>query len=175
MALDITIGGANSDSYGSLAEYEAYVIANIDANFNGHGQGQGHDSTHELHLRRAAQYLDRQFRFVGYQQYETQARSWPRLTDHYVDGWPIDHDTIPQAIKEAQFEAAYAFETDNIDPYATLTAGTVKRTRSKAGPVETETEYEVGRSTPRLVAIEGLLRDYVIGSVGGSQVRMGRG
>jgi len=171
MALDTTVGGAGADSYGTLAEYEAYIVANIDASFDGHG----HDSTHELHLRRAAQYLDRQFRFVGYQQYETQSRAWPRLTDHYVDGWSIDSDTIPQAIKEAQFEAAYAFETDGIDVFASVTAGTVKRTRSKAGPVETETEYQVGRSTPRIVAIEGLLRDYIVGSIGGSQIRMGRG
>jgi hypothetical protein len=170
MALDTTIGGTASDSYGTLEDYEAYVVSSIDANFNGHG----HDATHELHLRRAAQYLDRNYRFVGEQQYQFQARSWPRLTRHLVDGWPIDPDTIPQAIIDAQFELAYAFETDGIDPFATLTTGSVKRTRSKAGPVETETEYDAGRAVPRLVAVEGLLRDYVLGG-GSGQVRLGRG
>lgn len=171
MTLDTTIGGGSSDSYGALAAYEAYVVANIDANFNGHG----HDATHELHLRRAAQYLDRAYTFIGQQQYQTQARAWPRLTDKLVDGWPVDPDTIPNAIVYAQFELAYAFETDSIDPFATLTAGTVKRSRSKAGPVETETEYEQGRATPRFVAVEGLLRGYVISGNSAGQIRFGRG
>lgn len=171
MALDTTIGGASADSYGTLAAYEAYVVANLDANFNGHG----HDSTHEMHLRRAAQYLDRKYRFIGQQQYETQARSWPRLTLELVDGWPVDPDTVPQSIIDAQFELAYAFETGSVDGLPTLTAGTVKRTRSKAGPVEAETEYEMGRSTPRFVAVEGLLRGYVIGGSGAGQIRMARG
>jgi hypothetical protein len=170
MALTTTIGGASSDSYGTLAAYEAYVVANIDATFNGHG----HDSTHELNLRRAAQYLDRNYQFAGYKQYETQARSWPRLTNILVDGWPIDGDTIPQDIIYAQFELAYAFETDSIDPFATITTGTVKRSKSKAGPVEAETEYMTGRDTPRMVAVEGLLRPYILGGATG-QVRMGRG
>jgi hypothetical protein len=166
MALDTTIGGASSDSYDTLEAYVAYVVANIDAAFAGGD---------EVSLRRAAQYLDRRFQFFGYKQYETQARAWPRITGQIVDGWPIDADTIPQAIKHSQFEAAYAFEVEGLDPLAALTTGTVKRTRSKAGPVETETEYEMGRSTPRLVAIEGLLRGYVMGGVGGAQVRLVRG
>ena len=172
MALDTTIGGASADSYGTLADYEAYVVANIDANFNGHG----HDSAHEMHLRRAAQYLDRTYRFIGQQQYQTQARSWPRLTNEYVDGWPVNSDTVPDAIRYAQFEIAYSLETDSVSPFATLTDGSVKRTRSKAGPVETETEYQAARTLPRFVAVEGLLRDYTIGGAAGSgQIRLGRG
>ena len=171
MALDTTIGGASSDSYGTLADYESYVVANIDANFNGHG----HDGAHEMHLRRAAQYLDRNFGFIGVKQYREQSMSWPRLTDKLVSGWPIDPDTVPQSIINAQFEAAYSFEFDGIDPFATLTDGAVRATRAKAGPVETQTEYALPRQTPRIVAIEGLLRDYVFGGGNSGQVRMGRG
>ena len=170
MALDTTVGGATSDSYGTLAEYETYVVAAIDANFNGHG----HDATHELNLRRAAQYLDRKYSFVGMQQYQSQSRSWPRLTDALIDGWPIDPDTVPDAIKHAQFEVAYSMEVGGISPMATLTTGAVKLTRSKAGPVEAETEYMMARDTPRFVAVEGLLRGYVRSGRSG-QVRMGRG
>ena len=172
MALDTTIGGTSSDSYGTLADYEAYVVANIDPNFNGHG----HDSTHEMHLRRAAQYLDRNYNWIGQQQYQFQARDWPRLTLQLVDGWPIDPDTIPTAIIHAQFEVAYALETAGINPFATLTEGSVKRTRAKAGPVESETEYQSARTLPRIVAIEGLVKSYAIGGpIGGGQIRMGRG
>lgn len=170
MALDTTIGGASSDSYGTLAEYEAYVVANIDANFNGHG----HDSTHELHLRRAAQYLDRKYSFVGMQQYQTQARSWPRLTNQLVDGWPIDPDTVPDNIKYAQFELAYLFEENSLDPFATDITGPVKSTTLKAGSVSKSVEYLGPRSTPRIVAVEGLLRGYT-GGGGTGQVRLSRG
>lgn len=167
MTLDATIGGASADTYGTLSEYETYIVANVDASFS------QDSAVSELNLRRAAQYLDRQFRFVGTQQYQTQARAWPRLTEKYVEGWPINPDTVPMGIKHAQFEAAYAFQIDSVDPFATLTAGTVSRTRSKAGPVETETEYEMGRTVPRLVAIEGLLREYVTSGFCGT-VKLGR-
>lgn len=169
MALNTTIAGTASDSYGTLADYIAYVVANIDTAYSGTA------ATQELNLRRAAQYLDRQYNFIGQQQYQDQARDWPRLTDKLVDGWPIDPDTIPDAIRYAQFELAYAFEVGGVDPYTTLTAGTVKRSRAKAGPVESETEYEQGRNTPRFVAVEGLLRDYVNGGAGTGQIRFGRG
>ncbi len=170
MALDTTIGGTSSDSYGTLAEYEAYIVANIDANFNGHG----HDSTHEIHLRRAAQYLDRKYSFIGMKQYQFQARSWPRLVNVLVDDWPIDPDTIPQDIIHAQFELAYLFEEQNLDPFATDTTGAVKSTTLKAGSVSKQVEYLGPRATPRIVAVEGLLRDY-IGGGGVGQVRMARG
>lgn len=169
MALDTTIGGASSDSYVTLEEYEAYITSAIDLNFNGHG----HDDDHEKHLRRAAQYLRRNFRWIGTQQYQTQARAWPRLTDKLVDGWPVDPDTIPQAVKDAQCELAYIFEVDGVDPYAAITTGAVKVSRSKAGPVEAETEYFDARQSPRFPAVTGLLSDYTLG--GSGQVRVLRG
>lgn len=167
MALDTTIGGSSSDSYVTLAEYEAYVVANLDLNFNGHG----HDTTHEMHLRRAAQWIDRNYSFTGYQQYEFQSRAWPRRTQLYVDGWPVDTDTIPQDIKDAQMELAYLMEVESLDPAATVSA-VVASTRNKAGPVETETQYLGGKATPRIVAIEGLLRPYL--AVGQGQYALAR-
>ena len=164
MALDVTVGGASSDSYGTQAAFQAYVVANIDAAYS------GVVATNEVNLRRATQYLDRKYRFVGYQQYETQALAWPRLTSALVDGWSIDPDTVPQDIIDAQFELAYTIEVDGIDPFATLTTGAVTRTMSKAGPVSTETEYDAGRSTPRIVAVDGLLAPYVT-SAPGAQIR----
>ena len=133
----------------------------------------GHDESHEANLRQAVDYIDRNYTFTGYQQYQTQRRAWPRLTTLYVDGWPIDADTIPQDIKDAQAELAYLIH-EGLDPTATVTTGAVKRTRSKAGPVEAETEYASSRETPRLVAIEGLLRPY-IGGAGPGQFRLVRG
>ena len=167
MALDTTIGGDSSDSYGSLADYEAYVVANIDANFNGHG----HDATHELHLRRAAQYIDRKYSFIGLKQYQTQSRSWPRLVRDLVDDWPVNPDTIPTDIIHAQFELAYIFETDGLDPFATIGART-KSEMIKVGPITID-EESLPTTTPRIVAVEGLLRSYVKGGAG--QIALVRG
>lgn len=166
MALDTTIGGTGADSYGTLAAYEAYVVANIASDYTGTAQ--------ELSLRRAAQYLDRKYKFIGQQQHQFQARAWPRLTDDLVDGWPIDPDTIPLAIIEAQFEVAYQLEVDGLNPLATDTDGAVKTTMLKAGSVSESIEYLSPRTTPRIIAVEGLLRDYATGG-GAGQVRLGRG
>ena len=170
MALDTTIGGATADSYGTLADYEGYVVANIDANFNGHG----HDSTHELNLRRATQYLDRQNIFAGYKATQSQALAWPRITGLYVDGWPVESDVIPQDIINAQFEIAYLMETAGFNPFANFEAN-IKRVMSKAGPVETETEYAGAKQQQRVVAVKGLIGPYLAAGAGSGQVRMLRG
>lgn len=169
MALDTTVGGAASDSYITLAEWQAYWLdRGIDLTQH------GHDPSHEANLRRAADWIDRGYPFRGYRQYQTQARAWPRLFEHgfYVDGWPINPDTIPQDIKDAQAELAYLIH-EGADPFATIAGGSVKRQRSKAGPVETETEYQNPLASPRYVAADTLLRPYV--SSNSAQVRMGRG
>jgi hypothetical protein len=163
MALDTTIGGASADSYDTLAAYQTYATA----------RGwtlEDTDEANEVNLRSGAQYLDRAHRFVGIKQYQTQARSWPRLVGGLVDDWPIDPDTIPNAIIHAQFEVAYLIQ-GGLDPFATIETSKTKE-RKKVGPIETEVET-IPTGKPRLVAIEGLLRPYVIGGAG--QVSLVRG
>ena len=157
MALDITIGGASSDSYGTLAAYQAYGA------LQGWTLGAT-DAADEISLRRSVQVIDRDNSFVGNAQYQAQALAWPRVTSVYVDGWPINIDTIPQDIINAQFEMAYLIQ-NGADPFATVTA-TVSRTKAKAGPVETETEYLGGLSTPRYKALDGLLAPYITSGAG---------
>lgn len=168
MALDVTIGGASSDSYITLAEWWAYWLARgVDLTQH------GHDSSHEANLVQAADWIDRNYSFVGMQQYQTQRRAWPRLVDDLVRDWPIDPDSVPQDIKDAQAELAYLIH-EGLTPWATIEGG-VKSERVKAGPVESETEYAGTPVPPRLVAIEGLLRPYLDGSGGVGNVRVARG
>lgn len=156
MTLTTTVGGASSDSYITLAEWQTYWT-NRGVDLTAHG----HDSSHEANLRQAADWIDRNYSFVGTSQYQTQSRAWPRITDKLVDGWPINVDTVPQAIKDAQAELAYLIH-EGLTPWATVTA-VVESERSKAGPVESETTYQGGKSTPRIVVLEGILRDYIKG------------
>lgn len=151
MTLTTTIGGATSDSYATLAEYDAYAAK----------MGWSGSIGDEANLRRATMYLDRQYNWVGHKVAQTQALVWPRYTTILVDGWSVSSETIPQAIKDAQCELAYLI-SQGATPFATVAGGAVLTERVKAGPVESETTYAGARETPRYVAIEGLVRPYVL-------------
>jgi hypothetical protein len=155
MALDTTIGGTSANSYGTLAEYEAYGI--------GMGWTLGTDAANEINLRKGAIYLDRKYSFIGMKQYQYQALAWPRLVNDLVDDWPINPDTIPLDIIHAQFEVAYILQ-GGLDPFATIETNTTNDL-IKVGPITLEAET-LPTSTPRIVAVEGLLRGYIRGGVG---------
>ncbi len=153
MALDTTIGGTAADSYATLAEYTARAAA----------MGwtlEDTDAANEANLRRAAIVMDAQYEFVGLKQYQFQARDWPRLFSGLVDGWPIDPDTVPQAIKDAQMELAYALQ-GGTDPLASLDAR-IKSERVGA----LETEYLGGLGLPRVTAVDRILRGYTLSGAG---------
>lgn len=164
MALIVTIGATNADSYATLAEYQArgaamgWTLADTDA-------------ANEINLRRAAVVLDETYNFIGMKQYQAQALSWPRLVNRLVDDWPIDPNTVPQAIKAAQMEMAYLIQ-GGADPLATVT-GMVKRKREKLDVIEEETEYAGGLALPRFTAVDRILRHYL--RAGAGQLAMVRG
>lgn len=165
MALDTTIGGTASDSYVTLAEYEAYVAS------QGLTPLSGNDASHEAELRRAAVVIDDSYSFIGLKQYQFQARAWPRLVRQLVDDWPIDPDTIPDAIKRAQMEMAWLIHT-GVDPFATYN-GAIKRERVKVDVIEEETEYTGGKGRPAFTGVERILRPYL--SAGPGMARVVRG
>ena len=155
MALITTIGAANADSYATLAEYEARAVvmgwALADTN-----------AANEINLRRAAMAIDATYEWVGMKQYQFQARDWPRLVNQLVDGWPIDPDTVPQAIKNAQMEMAYLIQ-GGADPLATYTGG-IKRQKVDV----IEVEYAGASGRPRYDAVDRLLSGYVTAAPGQS-------
>ena len=163
MALDTTIGGTQSDSYGTLAAYEAYAL----------GAGwtlADTDAANEVNMRRAAQYLDRKYSFIGIQQFQFQARSWPRLVRGLFNDWPIDPDTIPADIINAQFEVAYILQ-GGLDPFATIETSATSES-IKVGPI-TIAGSNLPTSPARIVAVVGLLRAYVRGGQGLINMRRG--
>lgn len=102
MALDATVGGINADTYGTLAEANAYFAARETGNWD------GSDEHKEMALRRAATYLDNVYRgkWKGQRTTRDQARAWPRSYAIDSDGYSYEADTIPPVLKYAQFEAA---------------------------------------------------------------------
>jgi hypothetical protein len=154
MALDTTIGAATADSYATVAEYadRAEVL----------GWEPGTVAQMEIDLRRAAMAIDATYEWVGMKQYQFQARDWPRLVNQLVDGWPIDPDTVPQAIKNAQMEMAYLIH-GGADPLATYTGG-IKRQKVDV----IEVEYAGASGRPRYDAVDRLLSGYVTAAPGQS-------
>lgn len=166
MALVTTVGGTTTNSYITLAEFEAFwTERNVNLLHS--------DAAKEAELVKAADYINRTYDFVGERQYRYQTMAWPRLTGiMLVKDWPIDPDTVPQDIKDAQAELAYLIN-QGAKPFATVEGGAKVREKNKAGPVETEVEYTNFRETPRFVAIEGLLAPYTV--FGGAQIKVMRG
>lgn len=166
MALNVTVGSASAESYASLVELYAHA--------QGYGLTlTGTDAEKEAALRRAAAYMDAAYVWKGLRASEAQARAWPRADAGYdSDGYGIDADTIPAKVKAAQCEIAIA-HLAGTDLWATQTTGAVSRKRVKAGPVETETEYQGARVTAALPAVAALLRDYATGIPGGSRLVRG--
>lgn len=103
MALDATIGGSSADTYGSIVEADAYWDARQATDWG------GDDATaKEYALRKAAAYLDGAYRgkWKGQRVNRDQSLAWPRAYAIDSDGYSFESDTIPQALKNAQFEAA---------------------------------------------------------------------
>lgn len=102
MALDATIGGVASDTYGTLAESDAYFAARETGNWD------GSDAHKEMALRKAATFLDNVYRgkWKGLRVNRNQARAWPRSYAIDSDGYSIESDIVPPELKYAQFEAA---------------------------------------------------------------------
>jgi len=158
MALDTTVGGASSDSYATLGEYQAYAAAmgwTLTAS----------ESEQETHMRRARVYLDRAYLWHGYRASETQALQWPRDMVPAVDGFSVASDSIPQPIMDAQCEMAWLIH-EGADPFATVSGGEVKRKREKVDVIEEETEYGDARERPLYPSVDALVRGYNKGKQG---------
>ena len=106
VTLTITVAGATSNSYATVAEADTYLAARRDAAWDKHGIDEK-----ERRLIQAARIIDR-FPFIGYKydtstqtagQHPGQAMAFPRYDDTDHAGDPFIH----KAVKNAQIEVAY--------------------------------------------------------------------
>lgn len=146
-----TVGGATSDSYGTLAEADLYHVN------RGNTDWSGTDSERARKLRRGAAALDARYRHLwkGYKASSGQALAWPRdaMTDD--DGNLLSASSIPSAVKHAQFEMARAVASDmTVDAPNSIE-------RVKAGSVEVE--FAGGpRQRTILSFVDELMRPYIV-------------
>ena len=92
------VTGANS--FISLDDADTYFENRGDTTWSAASDGSKEEA-----LVRAVDYMD-SLRWKGYRTNETQPLCWPRSGVKDKDGYSIDIDDIPQAVKDAQCEAA---------------------------------------------------------------------
>lgn len=150
-------GLTNADSYISLADANSYVA--------GHGNtsswSAAADDEKEEALRLGTQYIDLKYggRFAGVRGSRDQALNWPRSAVIDIAGYSYDSDEIPVCLKQAVVEAALRHLADDDLLGVIENNGTVKREKSKLGPLEDDVEYVGGKSqAPAYPRIRALLR-----------------
>ena len=149
MALDVTIGGVSSDSYNTVTEFQAYVADYLGADLSAKAPGEL-----EPPLRRAVQLMHMWYSWLGLKASAAQALDFPR------SGIPGENSrTIPVNVKRGQLEIAHQIVL-GVDFTPVLASGAIKKTKVKAGPVETDTEYQGASLVPRIAILSGLLSAY---------------
>jgi len=130
MALDVTVGGAGSDSYATVAEADAYLA--VRPGFDVTAWSELDEGDKELRLQLATQVLDTKLKFRGVRACKTQALAWPRLfpgdplyaetdaagglgqvwadwttLEDYAELVAVDTPEVPTGVKKAQIEIAF--------------------------------------------------------------------
>ena len=115
MAIDATVGGADANSYVTLAEMTAYAATQSwNATWTAYTQDKK-----EISLISATKWLDT-LTYKGSRNATTQKLSWPR-TGATFDGVTSSATAIPAQIKTAQMELSWQLLQD---PDALITRGT---------------------------------------------------
>jgi DnaT-like ssDNA binding protein len=102
MALDPTVGGANSDTYATVAELKTYLANRYPTTT----LSAASDAVMENVLRAATRLLDASFDWTGAAVASTQALCWPRSGMTGRTGFAVPTTVNPQALKDAQCEFA---------------------------------------------------------------------
>lgn len=169
MVLTTTLSATNSNSYVTVAELDTYALE-----YSGVDLSAVAEIDKEQFLRRAVQYMDLTWKWVGVKMESAQRLGWPRSSNVLVDGTPIPTDVIPQAIKDAQCEIALALNA-SIDLAPVVEGGIVIKETVKAGPVMTSTEFVGAEASPRVTMANNLLKHYSIGGGSDNTTDMVRG
>lgn len=125
--VDSTVGGANSNSYLTVEEADAYWEAHLYAD-------AWNDTDKEAAVIWATRVMDASFVWTGQAATATQALGWPREGMYTRNGFPIANDVIPVDLKNATAELAGQLAASNLTE--TNEAARAGLTKLKVGPVE---------------------------------------
>jgi len=173
MALVVTPGASNADSYADIAALDAYHVARGNAAW-----GAATNGDKETAARRATGWIDAEFdgRWGGYRRNgRSQPLAWPRYNAYDADGFAISDDTIPAEIVSATCEAALRELASPGSLSPDVVAGTIAK-RKKVGPLEVEYANPSGATamTPTLTVVDGILSRILVNTGGGASVDLVR-
>ena len=167
--LEDETGLDDANAYISVDEFQAYWSD------RGFKHNTFSDKQIETAIVKATDFIESRFRtkFLGRREFDGQALSFPRLGLFDSDGEKIEG--LPTRLKSATAEYAKRALTEELlpDPTFDATGNTARRVREKGGPIETETEYQVGGTspTPLYPTADSLLKEYVRGVGLGRSIR----
>tara|TARA_Y100000401_G_scaffold32765_1_gene24152 strand:+ start:141 stop:701 length:561 start_codon:yes stop_codon:yes gene_type:complete len=155
VTIDATVGGANANSYITLADADSLVEAMISSD-DVSKWGTGNTDSRNRALAAATQRLDRE-RFLGGRTNDSQALQWPRegvrKPDTYVrtftNGYPFrltedffTNTEIPDQVKRAQVELAVYLHNNvdgislsGLEDFKSVKIGSIEVTPDKSGAV----------------------------------------
>lgn len=147
MAIDATVGGASANSYVTIAEADAYFEARANSSL----WSPLTDAEKEPYLVTAARRNDTEA-YRGAKTEQAQALQFPRTNIIDEDGRSVDDDVIPDRVKRAQMEAAYAI----LEGSLTLKdSGLEQFSHAKVGPLEVDIRQDRAAGTlPQAVTRE---------------------
>lgn len=131
LTLDATVGGANSNTFGTLTEANDYLAARLNV---GAWTSLPDDASKNAALAWATRLMEAEIDWTGMPASTTQALAWPRTGMVGRNGAVIPSDVIPQEIKNLQFELALQLASS--DPLAINQAAAAGLTSLQAGPVK---------------------------------------
>lgn len=102
LSVDVTVGGASSNSYCSVAEGDSYHEGHLYAT----DWSNAATTVKEASLVMATRILDDYVRWRGVKNKNSQALEWPRYSVWDENGYLLDNTALPQFLKDATAEMA---------------------------------------------------------------------
>lgn len=131
ITIDATVGGANSNSYSTLADADTYFNERV-----GNSSWNGSDDQKKRALITATQRLDQEA-YEGLKVSEGQALKWPRYWADDEDEVEYAEDAIPRIIKYATYELALQYHIDDVaSKVSLLDTGLEEFDEAEVGPMK---------------------------------------
>jgi len=145
MSIDATVGGANANSYATLAEATAYQLTRTFAT----GWADLDTDVQEAALIEACRTINASFVWTGSAVDDIQALSWPRTGMFTRNGFALPSTIIPQELKDAQSEYARLITVDDLTSNLQQDQDQIESV--KAGPVAVKFRNSISASNLQLL------------------------
>jgi len=128
--MSITVG---TDAYDMVANADAYWLDRANADWASSSLGDK-----EVNLRKATDWIERNFRFRGVRATGTQRLAWPRERAFDDDGYAIGLTSAPLRVKESMYIVADIYRAGTNDLEGIVTSNDASVVKQKVDVIEIE-------------------------------------